>query len=1163
MEKTSYCTIAYTILLLICQTSISTTILNLATDKSALLVLKSRITSDPYRIITTNWTNSSSVCSWIGVTCGPRHHRVTALDISNMNLSGRIPPQIGNLSFLISLDLTSNLFGGVLPQQLSLLHRLKFISFDENNFKGEFPSWLGLLTALEYLSLRHNNFTGFIPSSLSNLTNLQLLDFTSNYIQGNIPQELGMLRSLQYLFMQSNHLSGHIPSSIFNMSALKVMGSTGNELSGGLPSDMCRRRRLPLLQRIHLSQNQLSGEIPSSISECSQLQLVSLSYNSFSGKIPREIGNLKFLQVLNLGGNYLNGVIPTEIGNLQNLAQFGTERNQITGTIPLGIFNISSLQFLVLHTNQMSGDLPKDIGNLTQLKQFEISFNNLTGVLPREIGKLYQLDKLALNSNSFSGVIPLELFNMSNLRSLDLTGNGLSGSLPNKLDHSLPALEGLYLGLNYLTGSIPDSITNCSKLIFLDLSYNNFTGFVPLFLGNLRILERLQLSGNNLRTESTSSEWSFITSLTNCRSLTMLAISDNPLEGIIPISVGNLSTSIQIFMASNCKINGIIPAEIGNLSSLVRLYIGENDLSSNILVYVKHMQKLQALSLYSNNMRGSIPEGVCNLDSLVYLYLSQNKFSGPIPECLGNITSLRNLYLDSNMLSSSIPSSVWRLNDLLELNLSSNSLSGFLPPEIGNLVSATLIDLSMNQLSESIPSTIGKLVSLTNLSLAHNSLEGSIPESMGSMISLVNLDMSYNHLSGSIPKSLETLQHLDHFNVSFNDLSGEIPTGGPFINFTTDSFKGNDALCGIQRFQVPFCSHNISKHRSRMKRVRVALFILIGVVAFISLLALAFICTRYRRKNKAISGTDGLLSGVLERISYYELLQATEHFSETNLLGVGSFGSVYKAVMRDGKILAVKVFNSLSETASKSFEVECEVLRNIRHRNLAKVISSCSNEDFKALVLEYMPNGNLDKWLYSHNYCLDLMQRLNIMIDVASALEYLHHGYSTLIVHCDLKPSNVLLDEEMVAHVSDFGIAKLMGEGESTVHTNTLATMGYIAPEYGLEGLVSTRCDVYSYGVMVMETFTRKRPSDDMFGGDLTLKTWVERSLNSESSTAVIDSNLLNTENEQGFEKNVQCVSSILELALKCCEESSGDRINMKEALIELQKIKVRFSRQN
>ncbi|KAL8045766.1 hypothetical protein ABFX02_08G135200 [Erythranthe guttata] len=1124
MEKTCYCTLAaYTFLLMIlCQMPslalTSTNSLSLFTDQSALLVLKSHITLDPYHIITTNWTNSSSVCSWIGITCGLRHNRVTAVNISDMGLSGTIPPQLGNLSFLVLLDLSFNLFGGVLPQQLSFLHRLKFISFEANTLSGEIPQWLGLLTKLEYLSLRNNSFTGSIPSSLSNLTNLRVLSFAYN------------------------RLSGQIPTAIFNISTLEGISFKGNELSGSLPSDFCSK--LPLVQGIYLSRNQLSGEIPSSLSECSQLRYISLSYNSFSGQIPKAIG-----------------VIPSEIGNLHNLDELAIELNQISGTIPLSIFNISSLQLLRLHRNQLSGNLPKEIGNLTKLKRLGLTENKLTGVLPREIGKIYQLNTLKLNTNSFTGFIPLELFNMSNLRILDLLANSLSGSLPTNLDHGLPSLEELYLAENDLSGSIPDSITNCSKLRILELGDNNFTGFVPHFLGNLRMLEFLSMYNNNLRTESTSSELSFITSLANCRSLITLRIANNPLDGIIPASIGNLSISLQEIMAFNCQIKGIIPPEIGNLSNLVKFSLNGNELFGNIPPTVNHLHKLQGLYLSNSNMRGSIPEGLCDLHNLDSLFLSRNKFSGQIPECLENITSLRYLYLDSNMLNLSIPSSMWRLTDLLHLDLSSNFLSGIIPLEIGNLVSATRINLSMNQLSESIPSTVGNLISLTNLYLAHNRLEGSIPESMGSMISLEVVDLSNNNLSGSIPKSLETLKYLVYFNVSFNGLRGEIPNGGPFTNLTMESFKGNEALCGVPRFNVPLC-RNASNHGPRMKIAHFALFIISGIVAFISLVSLAFvILIRYRRKDKAANGNDGLLSTVPERISYYELLRSTEHFSETNLLGRGGFGSVYKGVLKDGKFLAVKVFNSLSETASKSFDVECEILRNVRHRNLIKVISSCSNEDFNALVLEYMPNGNLDQWLYSHNYCLDILQRLNLMIDVACALEYLHHGYSTRIVHCDLKPSNVLLDEDMVAHVSDFGIAKLMGEGESTMHTITLATMGYIAPEYGLEGLVSTRCDVYSYGVMVMETFTRKRPSDEMFGGDLTLKSWVQSSVNNESSSEVIDANILNTENEQAFEKNVQCASSILELALKCCAESSGDRINMKEALTELQKIKVRYFR--
>ncbi|XP_047950291.1 probable LRR receptor-like serine/threonine-protein kinase At3g47570 [Salvia hispanica] len=443
------------------------------------------------------------------------------------------------------------------------------------------------------------------------------------------------------------------------------------------------------------------------------------------------------------------------------------------------------------------------------------------------------------------------------------------------------------------------------------------------------------------------------------------------------------------------------------------------------------------------------------------------------------------------MFHSSIPLSLWDLKDLLNLDLSSNSLTGFIPREISNLGATISIDLSMNQLSGSIPDTIGKLQNLANLSLANNRLEGSIPVSMGSMISLVTLDLSHSNLSGSIPKSLEELQYLNYFNVSFNSLSGEIPSGGSFRNFTMDSFKGNGALCGIPRFLVPVCP-GVSNHvLSKRKKVGRALFVAFGVVAFISFVSLAFILIRCKRKVKTTREVDEMISVVPERISYYELMQATEQLSESNLLGIGSSCSVYKGILNDGNAVAVKVFNLQLQGISRRFDVECEILRSIRHRCLTSVLSCCSNEEFKALVLEYMPNGNLEKWLYSRNDCLNFMERLNIMIDVASALEYLHHGCSTPTVQSDLKPSNVLLDEDMVGHVSDFGIAKLLCNGDSMVLTNTLGTLGYIAPEYGSEGLVSTRC----YGVMLMEVFTRKRPSDDMFVGDLSLKSWVEKSV--------------------------------------------------------------------
>ncbi|GAY68430.1 hypothetical protein CUMW_264040, partial [Citrus unshiu] len=253
--------------------------------------------------------------------------------------------------------------------------------------------------------------------------------------------------------------------------------------------------------------------------------------------------------------------------------------------------------------------------------------------------------------------------------------------------------------------------------------------------------------------------------------------------------------------------------------------------------------------------------------------------------------------------------------------------------------------------------------------------------------------------------------------------------------------------------------------------------------------------------------------------------------------------------------VAVKVFNLQCRRAFKSFDVECEMMKSIRHRNLIKVISSCSNEEFKGLVLEYMPQGSLEKHLYSSNYILDIFQRLNIMIDVASALEYLDFGCSTPVIHCDLKPDNVLLDDNLVAYLSDFGIANLLiGEDQSMTQTQTLATIGYMAPEYGREGRVSTNGDVYSFGIMLMKTFIGKKPTDEIFNGEMTLKHWVNDWLPI-STMEVVDANLLSQEDVH-FVAKEQCVSFVFNLAMACTVESHEQRINAKEIVTKLLKIR-------
>ncbi|KAH6834638.1 hypothetical protein C2S53_009175 [Perilla frutescens var. hirtella] len=1175
------------------------TALSLSTDEEALVAFKSRISSDPYQILAKNWstTNSStSICSWFGVSCGAKR-RVTALRLFNLSLGGTVAPHLGNLSSLRSLDLGNNRFTGHLPRELAKLHHLENLGLDFNNLSGDVPVWLGALTKLEYATLQSNSFTGAIPN-LFNLSKLEIFDMSYNSIHGNIPRDIGNLSTLKSLDLKYNQLTGSIPSPIFNISSLEMLDLSANSLSGSIPMEMCDD--LPRLEGLFLSQNHLSGSIPSNLYKCRSLQRLSLSRNQFNGSIPREIGELTILKNLYLGINNLEGGIPPEIGNLSRLEIFSMRQSSLTGKIPSFIFNMSSLKEIDLGNNSLSGSLPlknnlpnleqifldsnqltgeslsslihcnnvrllqlsenhltgaipKNVGNMSQLEFLFLNENKMTGQIPSELGNL-NLKRLTLSDNGFSGSVPLSIFNISTMVELNLANNQLSGQLPATMGSSLVNLELLYLTNNSFAGVLPSYINNASKLCIIDLGTNTFTGLVPDF-GNLRLLKILLFPSNNLRGESPNQELRFLYSLQNCQYMEKLDFSLNQLNGNLPHSIGNLSPSLQYLRAFGCSIKGSIPAGLGNLSSLTAIVLDSNELTGVIPTEIGKMKNLEVIYFEYNRLEGQIPAHICQISRLGDLYLSSNMLKGAIPSCLGKMKSLQRVFLDSNRLTSELPN-LWDLTDLWGLNLSNNMLTGQIQPEIKNMKLLRDLDLSWNQFSGDIPSSIGNTESLETLSLAHNSLQGGIPWSLGNLRGLESLNLSNNNFSGLIPRSLEELRYLKYFDVSHNRLEGEIPTAGCFANFSAQSFMQNDALCGVSRFQVPSCK--VQKNtRSSSKHVLLIKYVMVPVMSAIVALVIALWLTRRREANKRHPPEVPTLSA-WRRVSYQELLQATENFSEVNLLGSGSFGSVFKGTLSDGLNVAVKVFNIHLENAIRSFDVECEIISNVRHRNLVRVISCCSNVDFKALVLEYMPNGSLEKWLYSHTYCLDLQQILNIAIDVAVALEYLHHGSTNPIVHCDLKPSNVLLDEDMTAHVADFGISKLFEEGEVISQTITLATIGYMAPEYGSEGKVSTNGDVYSYGIMLLEMFTKKKPIDDMFNEEISLKEWVSQALQENAGIEVVAPGLLPKE-DQHISAKEQCISSIFRLAMQCLTFSPGERSNMIEMVASLKKIRDQF----
>ncbi|RVW29852.1 Receptor kinase-like protein Xa21 [Vitis vinifera] len=273
---------------------------------------------------------------------------------------------------------------------------------------------------------------------------------------------------------------------------------------------------------------------------------------------------------------------------------------------------------------------------------------------------------------------------------------------------------------------------------------------------------------------------------------------------------------------------------------------------------------------------------------------------------------------------------------------------------------------------------------------------------------------------------------------------------------------------------------------------------------------------------------------------------ATNDFSEANILGVGSFGSVFKGILSEGTLVAVKVLNLQLEGAFKSFDAECKVLARVRHRNLVKVISSCSNPELRALALQYMPNGSLEKWLYSFNYCFSLFQRVSIMVDVALALEYLHHGQAEPVVHCDLKPSNVLLDDEMVAHVGDFGIAKILTQKKTATQTKTLGTLGYIASGKHLD-----------LGVIFLLRLLKKH-TDDMFFGELSLRQWVKASI-PDKIIEVIDDNLLKSEDGRDAIATQGNLLAKIELGLEGSKEFPEERIDIKDVLVKLHMINLQL----
>ncbi|CAL1385250.1 unnamed protein product [Linum trigynum] len=934
--------------------------------------------------------------------------------------------------------------------------------------------------------------------------------------------------------------------------------------------------------RLDLSARLLEGTISPSIANLTSLRELLLQNNSLSGEIPAGIGRLASLQRLHLHTNFLTGEIPRNTSGWSSLIFLSLGKNKLVGRIPDRLAT-AKLRYLNLELNNLTGGVPSSLGNISSLEAIGMGFNNLGGTIPESLGRLERLSALSMGGNSLTGAIPLPVYNISSIVYLFLPVNRLQGTLPAELGNLLPNLAELNIGDNQFTGTFPASLSNATNLERLTITANRISGALPS-LEKLHKLWWLSVSTNSLGTGE-SGDLEFLSTVSNLSSLQLVALNNNNFGGSLPQSVVNF-TELSSLVVNNNKMTGKIPEGMAKLKKLEWLHLGNNQFTGIVPEELGKLGNLKKLYLHGNKFsEGRIPSSFGNLSQLTHLGMQQSSIQGGIPSSLGNCRNLLSLNLDGNNLTGEIPGEILSIESLtIYLGLAENRFTGSLPRQVGTLKNLGILNVSHNLLSGEIPASLGSCSSLEGLLLQNNSFQGVIPMSLNSLKGIQVLDFANNNLTGEIPQFLGSFQSLTSLNLSYNKFHGRVPNEGVFRNSSAATVTGNGRLCGgIPEFTLPLCNNN-NKKAKRLSLAIIVASVFVSLALFSSVLFLLCI----KRKNRVDLDAESSASP-FPQVSYHSLRKATEEFSPRNLVGTGSFGCVYKGIdPKDGKVIAVKVLNLLHPAASKSFRAECEVLRTVRHRNLLKLLTSCSSIDtegneFKALVYEYMPNGSLEEWLHHdpafeieadsdfasppRKKPMNLLDRLNVAIDVANALEYLHHGLKTPIVHCDLKPSNVLLNHEMTGVVGDFGLARLFPEAKAIVISRSLScsfgvrgTIGYTAPEYGMGNEVSTSGDVYSYGMLLLELFTGRRPTDEMFEDGLNLN--LHAKVDSwEEANEILDVFLLDEIEETMIyaARNTivqECVLSILRLGVVASAESPEQRMSISDVAVELLGIK-------
>lgn len=826
----------------------------------------------------------------------------------------------------------------------------------------------------------------------------------------------------------------------------------------------------------------------------------------------------------------------------------------LSGTLTGDIGNFPELQTLDLSQNNgLTGILPSAIVNLKKLQNLFLVDCNFNGPIPDEIGSLTQLVSLSLASNNFTGPIPPSIGKMSNLFLLDLTDNKLSGTIPVS-DGTSPGLDLLlkarhfHLGKNQFTGGIPSNLFSSNmSLIHVLFDSNQLSGSFPSTLKLVQTLEVIRLDRNSLTGP-------ILFNFTSLPSLSELYLSNNNFSGSMP-DLSGMNVLTYVDMSNNSFNASLIPPWFSSLQSMTSLIMERTQLQGPINATLFSPAQLQSIVLSNNQLNGTLDLGR-NYGSQLLLIDLQNNSIGEFAQGTGYS---KELLLLGNPFCQKMPSSE-------QCIVPQQPNSSYATPT-ENCVARSCNAQQLLSPNCNCANPITGILHFRSFSFSDFQ--------NGSYYTLLQAAVMASFKSDQLPVDSISLSVPLKDAYDYLEVRLDVFPSGVYVFNRTGFSVITSQLNNITFVKLPdafgpfFFTLNTDNYftgSNKSSNTGIIIGAAVGGSVLVLLLLMAGVYAFHQRKkadqaaqlmnpfaswdqNKA-NGAAPLIKGVLS-FSFDELKKCTNNFSEDNALGSGGYGTVYKGTLPTGVLVAIKRAKQGSLQGSHEFKTEIELLSRVHHKNLVSLLGFCYQLGEQMLVYEYIKNGTLTDCISGKSgFKLSWTKRLGIAIDSARGIAYLHELANPPIIHRDIKSTNILLDDQLIAKVADFGLSKPLDNNEAHVSTGVKGTMGYLDPEYFMTGQLTEKSDVYSFGVVMLELVTGRKPIEHGSYVVREVKTAMgnKRTKDSSNLDAILDPAL-----DPG--KPLKGVEKFIDLAIRCVEELAANRPTMNEVVKELENI--------